>query len=86
MNVRTPPKRRKRLHTQQELRMYEHWPLQVVCPTDRKKDLCCLHPLMCHNVERKIMAVYVDQLILYEGTLRVEWSGLRVGATEEVGG
>jgi hypothetical protein len=40
--------------------------------TDRKKDLYYLHPVMCHDVERKMTVVHVDQLAPYQGAARDE--------------
>jgi hypothetical protein len=30
--------------------------------TDRKKDLYCLHPVMCHDVEGRMIVVHLDRL------------------------
>jgi hypothetical protein len=34
--------------------------LRTFACTDQKKDLHCLHPVVCHDVERKMMAVDLD--------------------------
>jgi hypothetical protein len=53
--------------------------------TDRKKDLYCLHPMVYHDVKRKMMAVNLNQLAPYEGTAEDEWpKGWSSGSTWRV--
>jgi hypothetical protein len=40
---------------------------------DRKKDLYCLHPVVCYDVEGRMIVVHVDQLAPHQGACRGEW-------------
>jgi hypothetical protein len=46
--------------------------LRTFACTDQKKDLYCFCPVVCHDVERKMMAVNLNRLAPYEGTAQDE--------------
>jgi hypothetical protein len=41
--------------------------------TNKKRDFYSLHPVVCHDVERKMMVVYLDRLAPYQGATQDEW-------------
>jgi hypothetical protein len=42
--------------------------------TDQKKDFHSLHPVVCHDMERRMMVVHLDRLAPYQGAAWDEWS------------